>query len=172
MDDENGNRCAENINSIASTNVSRRDLVRMRDLISFLDSNLRDLAESQPSLHDETSGMIRDTERLNSLFKALFGEQIENLSILGRMDVSDEETLVEGATPDQITLALSEPVQEQVRSIMDIIRHLSEKGPATRETVTIRAREIGIDDERLEDILRWLERSGAISGSGGTIRLM
>jgi hypothetical protein len=42
-ENENSDRCALSINSIACLNVSRRDLVRLRDRINNLDSSLKNL---------------------------------------------------------------------------------------------------------------------------------
>jgi hypothetical protein len=40
---EESSKCEININSIASLKVSRRDLVKFRDRISYLDANLKGL---------------------------------------------------------------------------------------------------------------------------------
>jgi hypothetical protein len=172
---EEKSRCEININSTASLNVSRRDLVKLGDRIDYLDSNLKHLQRAQADLQRSISETAEEIERLRLLFSSLFGEQIRGLT--GMEDVQAElaiERSRAARTPEQITLAMSEATREKELSILDAIKKVKEEsqGSAPRAEVQARAKAIGIDEEEFEDILRRLRRAGALVESEGMLRLI
>jgi hypothetical protein len=175
-DNENGDICDVSINSIACLNVSRRCLVRLRDRIDKLDNSLKDLESSQRGVQEAVSGAVKDVVRLKSLFESLFERDISAIRDEGsiRSEMSREETLLDKIESEQITLAISEMTRVQIMSIMDAIRIVSEevRGPAPKEMVMERAREIGIDREKFDEILSWLRKAEALVESGGLLRLV
>jgi DNA replicative helicase MCM subunit Mcm2 (Cdc46/Mcm family) len=143
---EEKSRCEININSTASLNVSRRDLVKLGDRIDYLDSNLKHLQRAQA-----------DLQRMEDVQAELAIERSRA-----------------ARTPEQITLAMSEATREKELSILDAIKKVKEEsqGSAPRAEVQARAKAIGIDEEEFEDILRRLRRAGALVESEGMLRLI
>jgi hypothetical protein len=178
MDKENENSgiCALSINSIACLNVSRRDLIRLRDRIDNLDSSLKNLESSQIEAQKTILRAVKDVRRLKSLFRSLFEGDI--LAIrdeeLVRSEMSREEALLDKIESEQITLGISEMTKAQMLSIMDAIRIVSEEvhGPAPKEIVMERAEEIGVDREKFGEILVWLRKAEALAKSEGLLRLV
>lgn len=175
MDQENDDRCVS-INSIASLNVCRRDLVRLRDRINYLDSSLRDLETNQIAAQKTISMAMRDVDRLKSLFGSLFEKDIQAIKDEAqvRSELTQEEALLDKLESEQITLGISEMTRVQIVSVMDAIRMISEEiqGPAPNEMVMERADNIGIDRKKFGEILGWLRKSGALVESGGLLRLV
>jgi hypothetical protein len=168
-------RCEISINSTASLNIPRRDLVKMGDRIDYLDSSLKRQQKAQADLQRSISEAKEEIERLRQLFSYLFGEQIRGLA--GTEDVQAELSIERkqvATTPEQITLAISEATREQTLSILDAIKKVREEsqGSAPRSEVQARAKAIGIEDEEFEDILRRLRRAGALVESEGMLRLI
>jgi hypothetical protein len=173
---ENSDRCAVSINSIACLNVSRRDLVRLRDRIDRLDSSLKDLESSQIEVQKTVSRAIKDVGRLKSLFESLFEGDISAIRDEGlvRSEISREEALLDKIGSEQITLGISEMTRVQIVSIMDTIRIVSEEvhGPAPKEMVMERVEEIGGGKEKFGEILGWLRKAEALVESEGLLRLV
>lgn len=171
---EEQSKCEISINSVASLNLSRRDLVRMLDRISYLDDSLKSLQKDQADLQTRISEMEAEASRLRVLFDTLFGEQLKG--VVGAEQVRaelSEERRCACPTPGQITL-MTEPDREQMLSIIDAIRRVSEErqGPAPKDEVSARAREIGIKRDGFEDILERLKRSGALIEYEGRLKLI
>lgn len=166
--------CETSINSIARPEVSRRDLVKLRDRIDYLDSSLRAMEEEQVALQKRLAEISRDAAALKSIFETLFGDQIRGIDEVHAKAELSEEHLRMVHIPGQITLGISEVTREQVLSIMDAIKRVSEEsgGPASKEAVLSRAKEIGITREVFEEILARLRRAGALIESEGTIKLV
>lgn len=179
--------CETSINSIARLDVSRRDLIKLRDRINFLDSSIRALDEEQAALQKRLAEISRDAAMLKSQFETLFEDEIRSIDealvkakpvepkpveSAGPAKPSEEHPLMH--TPEQITLGISEVTREQVLSIMDAIKKVSEEsgGPASKEAVLSRAEEIGIKRGEFEEILTRLRRAGALIESEGTIKLI
>jgi chromosome segregation ATPase len=173
---DNGDICDVSVNSIACLNVSRRCLVRLRDRIEKLDSSLKDLESSQRDVQEAVSEAVKDVVRLKSLFESLFERDISAIKDEGsvRSELSREEALLDKIESDQITLGISEMTRVQIMSVMDAIRIVSEEvhGPAPKEIVMGRAKKIGIDREKFDEILRWLRKAEALVESGGLLRLV
>jgi DNA replicative helicase MCM subunit Mcm2 (Cdc46/Mcm family) len=172
---EEPSKCEININSIASLKVSRRDLVKLRDRISYLDANLNGLERDHSEMQNSLSEMTREVERLKQLFLSLFGEEIRG--VVGAEEVQAElirERSKVARTPEQITLGISEVTREHIQSVLDAIKREKEEsqGNASREAVLARAKAIGIKEEDFEDILHRLRRAGALVESEGTLRLI
>jgi septal ring factor EnvC (AmiA/AmiB activator) len=68
--------CEASINSIARPEVSRRDLVKLRDRIDSLDSSLRAMEEEQAAQQKRLAEVSRSAAALKSIFETLFGDQI------------------------------------------------------------------------------------------------
>lgn len=184
--------CETRINSIARLDVSRRDLIKLRDRINFLDSSIRALDEEQTALQKRLTEVSRDAAMLKSQFETLFEDEIRGIDEAlakakpaepkpvelkpiepaGPAETSEEHPPMH--TPEQITLAISEVMREQILSIMDAIKKVSEEsgGPASKEAVLSRAEEIGIKRGEFEEILARLRRAGALIESEGTVKLI
>ncbi|HUI40085.1 MAG TPA: hypothetical protein VLY86_04100 [Methanothrix sp.] len=167
--------CEISINSTTSLNLSRRDLVKLRDRIDYLNSSLKQAQKAQDDLQKSILAAKEEIERLRQLFSSLFGEQIRGL--IDTEDVQAELAIERGwaaKTPEQITLAMSETTREQALSILDAIKKVREEfhGSSPRSEVQARAKAIGIEEEEFEDILRRLRRSGALVESEGMLRLL
>ncbi len=172
---EEQSNCEVSINSFANLNVSRRDLVKLRDRISYLDDRLRGIQKDEAVRQIELSEMVTEIDRLKALFYSIFGEQIKG--VIGAEEVSAElskERVMACPTPGQITLGMSEPTREQMLSIMDVIKRISEETgePAPKEVVQARAAAIGITRNSFEEILARLRRAAALVESEGTLRLI
>lgn len=171
---EERSKCEIGINSVVSLNLSRRDLVRMLDRISYLDDSLKSLQKDQTDLQSRLVEIAMEADRLMSLFDTLFGEQLKG--VVGAEQVRaelSEERRHTCPTPGQITL-MTEPDREQMLSIMDAIRRVSEeyKGAAPKEAVLARAKEIGITRDGFEDILIRLRKAGALIEYEGRLKLI
>ncbi len=172
---EEQSKCETSINSNATLNISRRDLVKLFDRISYLGDGLHSIENDPATLAARLPEMTMEIDRLRNLFDALFGEQIKG--VVGaeqvRAELSEERRLV-CPTPGQVRLAMSEPTRVQMRSIMDAIRQISREiqGSAPKEEVWARVRENDITRESFEEILIWLRRSGALIESEGTLKLI
>jgi len=172
---EEQSKCEVSINSIAILNISRRDLVKLFDRISYLKEGIHGIEKSPATLQAKLPEMVMEIDRLSSLFDTLFGEQIKG--VVGaeqvRAELSEERRIV-CPTPGQIRLGMSEPTKEQLLSIMDAIKQISREvqGPAPMEAVWARVREDGITKESFEEILIWLRRSSGLIESEGTLRLI
>lgn len=181
-------KCETSINSIARLDVSRRDLIKLRDRINFLDSSIRALDEEQAALQKRLAEVSRDAAMLKSQFEILFEDEIRGtdealakakpvepkpIEPAGPAEPSEEHPLMMH-TPEQITLGISEVTREQILSIMDAIKKVSEEsgGPASKEAVLSRAESIGIKRREFEEILARLRRAGALTESEGTIKLI
>ncbi len=172
---EEPSKCEININSIANLKVSRRDLVKIHDRISYLDANLRGLEKDHLEMQKSLSEMMREVDRLKQLFQAAFGGEI--LGVVGAEEVQAElfqERSEAARTPEQITLGVSEVTREQIQSVLDAIKRVKEEsqGHSSREAVLARVKAIGIKEEDFEDILRRLRRAGALVESEGNLRLV
>lgn len=167
--------CEVSINSTASINISRRELVKLRDRIDYLDSSLKHLKKEEAHLQKSISEATEEVERLRQLYSSLFGEQVRGLAgtegVLAELSLERKQA---ARTPEQITLAMSEVTREQALSILDAIKKVKEEfqGHAPKDEVLARAKAIGIDEEEFEDILRRLRRAGALVESEGTLRLL
>lgn len=166
--------CETSINSIATLEVSRRDLVKLRDRIDYLDSSIRALEDEQAAQQKRLAEISKDAAGLKLLFETLFGDQIRGIGETSVKAELSEEPLLAAHTPDQITLGISEVTREQILSIMDAIKRVSEEsgGPASKEVVLSRAEAIGITKGDFEEILARLRRDGALIESEGTIKLI
>jgi regulator of replication initiation timing len=168
--------CESGINSIASLNLSRRDLVKMLDRISYLDDGLKSLQKDGTDMRRRLSEMIKEADSLRVLFDNLFGEQLKG--VVGVEQYREELSRERGApacpTPGQITLGMTEPTREQMLSIIDAIRRVSEecRGSAPKDIVRARAESIGISRNDFEEILMRLVRAGALIESEGRIKLI
>lgn len=184
---EEPSKCETSINSIVRLDVSRRDLIKLRDRIDFLDSSIRALDEEQAALQKRLAEISRDAAMLKSQFETLFEDGIRGIDEAlvkakpvepkpvepaGPAEPFEERPMMH--TPEQITLGISEVTREQVLSIMDAIKKVSEEagGPASKEAVLSRAEEIGIKRGVFEEILARLRRAGALIESEGTIKLI
>jgi hypothetical protein len=172
---EESSKCEININSIASLKVSRRDLVKFRDRISYLDANLKGLEKDHLEMQKSLSEMTSEVERLKQLFQSAFGAEI--LGVAGVEDVQAElflERSEAARTPEQITLGMSEVTREQIQSVLDAIKRMKEEsqGHVSKEAVLARVKAIGIEEEDFQDILQRLKRAGALVESEGTLRLI
>jgi hypothetical protein len=168
--------CESGINSIASLNLSRRDLVKMLDRICYLDDGLKSLQKEETDVQRRLSEMVTESNSLRNLFNDLFGEQLRG--VVGLEQYREELSRERGApacpTPGQITLGMTEPTREQMLSIMDAIRRVSEEfgGSAPGDIVRARAESIGISMDDFEEILMRLVRAGALIESEGRIKLI
>lgn len=166
------------MSSVIRLDVSGRDLVRLRDLIDYLEASIRILGadRSDTGRSERIADISRESARLKSLFNDLFGDQIQGLEkATAGAEISVERTeTVHAHTPEQVTLGMSEVTREQMLSVMDAIKKVSEEagGHASKEAVLARAEEIGIGREGFEEILARLRRDGALVESEGTIRLV
>ncbi len=172
---EEQSRCEVSINSKALLEVSRRDLVRLFDRISYLKDGLQSIEKDQAGLQAKLPEMLMEIDRLGILFNNIFGEEIKG--VVGAEQVSAEqmeERRLACPTPSQIRLAMSEPKREQMLSVMDTIRQVSMEvqGPAPKEAVWARAREDDITEDSFEEILAYLRRSGALIESEGNLKLI
>ncbi len=169
--------CEASINSTASLEVSRRDLIKLRDRIDYLESSIRALEEEQAAQQKRLAEVSRSAAALKSIFETLFGEEIRGIdeahAKAGLSELS-EEHLRTVHVPGQITLGISEVTREQILSIMDAIKRVSEEsgGAASKEAVLSRAKDIGITKGEFEEILARLRRAGALIESEGTIKLV
>lgn len=166
--------CETGINSIARLEVPRRDLVKLRDLIDYLDAGIRILEADQSDLKEQFAEIAKESARLKSFFNSVFGDQIRGMDWTNVRDEMSEERLSSVHTPEQITLGVSEITREQMLSIMDAIKKVSKEsgGHASKEVVLSRAKDIGITRESFEEILARLRRAGALIESEGTIKLI
>ncbi|MDM7911718.1 MAG: hypothetical protein QUS09_01325 [Methanotrichaceae archaeon] len=162
------------INSTASLEVSKQDLVKLRDRIDSLDSSLKAMEEEQAAQQKRLAEISRSAAALKSIFETLFGDQIRGIEEAHARAEPSGECPRTVHIPGQITLGISEVTREQVLSVMDAIKRVSEEseGPASKEDVLSRAKEIGITREVFEDILAMLRRAGALIESEGTIKLV
>jgi vacuolar-type H+-ATPase subunit D/Vma8 len=161
-------------NSIASLDISKRDLITLRDRIDSLESSLRAMEEEQAAQQRRLAEVSRSAATLKSIFETLFGDRIRSAEEVHVKAEPSEECPRAMHIPGQITLGISEVTREQVLSVMDAIKRVSEEseGPASKEDVLSRAEEIGITREVFEDILARLRRAGALIESEGTIKLV
>lgn len=172
---EEQSKCNISINSNANLNVSRRDLVKLFDRISYLKDGLSSIEKDQAALQEKLPEMVMEIDRLSNLFDALFGGEIKG--VVGeeqvRAELSEERRLA-CPTPGQVRLAMSQPKREQMLSIMDAIKQISREGqgPATKEAVLARVREDGIAKDTFEEILTYLRGSGALVESEGMLKLV
>jgi regulator of replication initiation timing len=170
--------CEAGINSIASLDISRRDLVKMLDRISYLDDGLKSLQKDQRDMRRRLSEMVKEADSLRVLFDDLFGEQLKG--IVGLEQYKEElyrereRSTPVCPTPGQITLGMTEPTREQLLSIIDAIRRVSEEyqGSAPKEIVRARAESIGISRDHFEKILMRLQQASALIESEGKIKLI
>lgn len=162
------------VNSIARLEISKRDLIKLRDRINSLDSSLRAMEEEQAAQQRRLAEVSRSTAALKSIFETLFGDQIRGIEEAHTKAEPSEVCPRAVHIPGQITLGISEVTREQVLSVMDAIKRVSEEseGPASKEDVLSRAKEIGITREVFEEILARLRRAGALIESEGTIKLV
>ena len=167
-------KCEISINSIASLDISRRELVRFRDRINYLEANLLSLEEEERALQKRITELMKEIERLRSLFDASFGEHIRGVLDAEEVDAELKQERLRAEIPAQITLGISEITREQILSVMDVIRRISEEsqGPAPMTHVKARVKEIGISGDDFEEILGRLRRAGALVESNGTLRLI
>lgn len=185
---EDTSKCETSINSIVRLDVSRRDLIKLRDRIGFLVSSIRALDEEQAALQKRLAEVSRDAAMLKSQFETLFEDEIIGIDEAlakakpvdrkptepaGPAEPSEKHQLMMH-TPEQITLGVSEVTREQILSIMDAIKKVSDEsgGPASKEAVLSRAEEIGINRREFDEILARLRRAGALNESEGMIRLI
>jgi hypothetical protein len=166
--------CETSINSVARLDVSRRDLIKLRDLIDYQEASIRILEVDQSDLKERLVEIAKEAARLKSLFTSLFGDQIRGIDEANARAEMTGEHPKTAHSPDQITLGMSEITREQMLSIMDAIKKVSEEsgGHASKEVVLSRAKDIGITRESFEDILARLRRAGALIESEGTIKLI
>ncbi len=161
-------------NSAARLEISSSNLAKLRDRINYLDSSLRALEDDQAALHKRISKTAREAEGLKLLFESLFEDQIKGVGIEKIGAELFEESLRAPCVPGQVTLGISEVTREQLLSIMDAIKRVSEEcqGPAPKEIVQSRAESIGITKGDFDEILTMLRRAGALIESEGTIKLI
>ena len=84
---------------------------------------------------------------------------------VGGLNEVQEKRLLEALSSDVITLGPDLPTREQIRTILDIMRHVSDEnqGYVPKEVVINKAKELKITGARLEDILRRLTIAGALT---------
>lgn len=177
---EEPNVCETGINSIARLEVSRRDLVKLRDLIDYLDASIRILEVGQSDMEERLVEIVKESARLKSLFNALFGDEISGIewAIVREGTLKERPGTVHAPThvptPEQITLGISEITREQMLSVMDAIKKVSEEsgGHAPKDIVLSRAEEIGITRKEFGEILARLRRAGALVETEGTLKLV
>lgn len=102
-------KCEISINSNVSLNVSRRDLVKLFDRISYLKDSLSGIEKDPTTLQSKLPELAIEIDRLSNLFDALFGEHIKGVvgADLVRAQLSEERRLV-CPTPGQVRLGMSE----------------------------------------------------------------
>ena len=167
-------KCEISINSIASLDISRRELVRFRDRINYLEANVLSLEGEERALQKRITELMKEIERLRSFFDTAFGEHIRGVLDAEEVEAELKQERLRAEVPAQITLGISEITREQILSVMDVIKRISEEshGPAPMEHVKARVKEIGISGEDFEEILGRLRRAGALVESNGTLRLI
>jgi vacuolar-type H+-ATPase subunit D/Vma8 len=167
-------KCEISINSIVSMDISRRELVRFRDRINYLEINLLSLEGEERALQKRITELMKEIGRLRSLFDASFGEQIRGILDAEEVEAELKQERLRAEIPAQITLGISEITREHILSVMDVIRRISEEiqGPAPMTHVKARVKEIGISADDFEEILGRLRRAGALIESNGTLRLI
>jgi hypothetical protein len=166
--------CETGINSLVRLEVPRRDLVKLRDLIDYLEASIRTLEVGQSDLEEKFVEIAKESARLKSLFNLLFGDQISGIKPAEAGEEMSDERLGSVHTPNQITLGISEVTREQMLSVMDAIKRVSEEsgGHAPKDVVLSRVLDIGITREEFEEILARLRKAGALVESEGAIKLV
>jgi vacuolar-type H+-ATPase subunit D/Vma8 len=170
MDDE-----GTSINGLASIKISRRDLIRLRDRIDYLDANMQTLEGEQIALKKRISELIRDIEELKASFDSAFGEHIPNFPGAEYERIEQKEDAFrakKGAS--YITLGMNEITREKIVTTMDVIKRACEEGQgsASKDLIRSRVKEIGISADDFEDILARLRRSGALKENDGELLLI
>jgi hypothetical protein len=112
------------MNSTARLDVSRRDLITLRDRIDSLDSSLIAMEEAQAAQQRRLAEVSRSAAALKSIFETLFGDQIRGIEEAYAKAEPFEECPRAVHTPGQITLGISEVTREQVLSVMDAIKRV------------------------------------------------
>ncbi|GEM_PF-2322747 len=172
------NRCAGNINSLADIRISRRDLVRLHDHLSYLQNGLKEMGTDISDIQKRIYKLSRDADRLGTLFDSLFGDQISSVigggTIISSPCLSAEEKLLDAMDSELITLGPDRQTWKQMLSTIDIIRRVEEEfgGIAPREEVLAQTAEIHISSDKLDQILNTLKKSGALAESEDAVRLI
>ena len=178
MANEHDSQCAGNINSLADIRVSRRDLVRLRDHLSYLQNGLKVMETDTSDIQKRIYKLSRDADRLGTLFDSLFWDQISSVigggTTISSPCLSAEEKLLDALDSELITLAPDRPTRKQMLSTIDIIRRVEEKfdGIAPREEVLAQTGEIHISPDKLDQILNKLKKAGALAESEDAVRLI
>jgi hypothetical protein len=150
------------------------DLESLRSSMGDLDRRIRDLEARQTELPDEVSDIVSLVKNFAEQFDLVLGKKARFiLSGIG-LSQSQEEKALEALHSDQITLAVDRPTREQLLSVMDIIKRVSQEndGRAPKEEVLARTEEIKVPSRALEEILARLRRSGALEMEGDHLRLI
>ncbi|MCJ7444030.1 MAG: hypothetical protein MUO26_05800 [Methanotrichaceae archaeon] len=163
------------INSLVCIEISKRDLIRLKDRINYLNAGMLNLESEQRALQKRFFELIREIEVLKAFFDASFGEHIK--SLLDAEETKTEqkdETYRAQRAPNRITLGINEITREKILTIMDVIKRISDEsqGSASKELVQSRVEEIGISGEDFEDVLSRLRRAGALRESDGKLQLI
>jgi vacuolar-type H+-ATPase subunit D/Vma8 len=161
--------------SLACIEISKRDLIRLRDRINNLDAGMLNLEGEQRALQKRFFELIREIEVLKAFFDASFGEHIRSsLDAEETQTEKKDETYQAQKAPNHITLGINEITREKILTIMDVIKHISDEsqGSASKELVQSRVEEIGISGEDFEEVLSRLRRAGALRESDGKLQLI
>jgi vacuolar-type H+-ATPase subunit D/Vma8 len=172
MDDQN--ECETSINSRTNIEISKRDLIRLRDRIDYLDVSMQSLEKEQMALKMRISELIRDIEVLRASFDSSFSEYIQDLGAEDTRIEQEEDTFRAKKGASYITLGMSEITREKILTTMDVIKRACEEsqGSASKDLILSRVKEIGISGDDFEDILSRLRRAGALKESDGELILI
>jgi len=161
--------------STICVNMSAGDLARIRDQMANMERGLQDLESRQVALLKEISSLIAGFDRISAQFESMIAAHSQAAAGVGGLNKVQEKRLLEALSSDLITLGPDEPTKEQIRTILEIMRQVSDEnqGYVPREVVINRAKDLKITGAKLEDILHRLTRAGALTETEkGVFRLL
>ena len=146
-------------------NMSARDLARLREQMASMERGLQDLEARQVSLIKDISILIAGFDRISVQFESMVTAHNQVVLGVGGLNEVQEKRLLEALSSDVITLGPDVPTREQIRTILGIMRQVSDEnqGYVPKEVVINKAKELKISGARLEDILHRLTRAGALT---------
>lgn len=155
----------ESKESTICVNMSARDLARLREQMANMERGLQDLESRQVALLKEISSMIANFDRISVQFESVMAAHSQAVLGVGGLNEVQEKRLLEALSSDLITLGPDVPTREQIRTILEIMRQVSDEnqGYVPKEVVITKAKELKITGARLEDILHRLTRAGALT---------
>jgi hypothetical protein len=159
------NERREGEESTICVNMSSRDLARLREQMGSIEKSLQDLEGRQVALLKDISGLISGFDRLSVQFESMISARNEAVLGVGGLNEVQEKRLFEALTSDVITLGPDLPTREQIRTILEMMRQISDEndGYVPKEAIITRARDMKITTAKLEDILHRLTRAGALT---------